>query len=390
MAAWARCSASSCPLRALFGAPTVAGLAARIDALRVGGAVAAQPPLSDERARERSPSPSRSSACGCSTRSSRTASRTASPWRSSSMARSTCTPSRGASPRSSARHESLRTTFPATSGEPRQEIDERLVPPRARRSLLDARRRAPEPEARRLVDEDARVTLRSRARTALRATLVRLAERSSLLLLAMHHIVSDGWSLGVLVEELARSTGPSRAGALRPCPGSRSALRRLRALAARLAPVGPSSRRSSPTGRSALERRPPALDLPIDPPAAAASDLRTGPCTRADLSPARSSSALDALARREGSTRFMVLLAAFQLLLGRYSGQDDIVVGSPIAGRLRSRDPGPDRPLPQHPGPAHPARRRAHLPRAHRAGARGHPRRLHPPGPPLRAAGGTR
>ena len=58
-----------------------------------------------------------------------------------------------------------------------------------------------------------------------------------------------------------------------------------------------------------------------------------------------------ALGRREGATLFMTLLAAFEVLLHRYTGQDDIVVGTPIAGRTRRRDRGPDRLLRQHAGP---------------------------------------
>ncbi len=324
------------PLRALFEAPTVAGLAARIDALRVGGAVAAQPPLS-RRARE--------GALPLSFAQQRL-------WlldqiEPNSVAYSIPLAVKldgaldvDALARSLAeivrRHESLRTTFPATSGEPRQEIDEpsfhlALVD---LSSMPDAER---EPEARRLVDEDARRPFDLGRGPLFRATLVRLAERSSLLLLAMHHIVSDGWSLGVLVEELGALYGAFSRGRPSPLPEldlhyadyarwQRAWLR------------GAELDRQLAYWKSALDGAPPALELPSIRPRPPHQTYHGAMHTR-DLSPALLQ-ALDALARREGSTRFMVLLAAFQLLLGRYSGQDDIVVGSPIAGRLRAETQG--------------------------------------------------
>ena len=97
---------------------------------------------------------------------------------------------------------------------------------------------------------------------------------------------------------------------------------------------------------------------------------------------------LQALARREGATLYMVLLAAFQALLSRYAGSDDVVVGSPVAGRTRREIGGADRLLRQHAGAADGPVRRSRLPRAAAPGARGHAGRLRAPGPALRAAGG--
>jgi amino acid adenylation domain-containing protein len=148
----------------------------------------------------------------------------------------------------------------------------------------------------------------------------------------MHHIVSDGWSEGVLGRELSALYTAFSAGLPSPLPEL---------------PVQPADhavwQRAQLTGRRldelityAKERlggAPPALDLPTDRPRPA-SQTYAG-ATHPFTLPRELSAALGALSRREGVTLFMTLLAAFQVLLHRYTGQDDIVVGSPIAGRTR-------------------------------------------------------
>ena len=98
-------------------------------------------------------------------------------------------------------------------------------------------------------------------------------------------------------------------------------------------------RAAGATGASALAGAPPRLELPTDRPRPA---VASGPRRRASrfALPAEATRALRALARREGATLFMTLLAAWQLLLARYSGQDDVVVGTPVAGRARAETEG--------------------------------------------------
>ncbi len=102
------------------------------------------------------------------------------------------------------------------------------------------------------------------------------------------------------------------------------------------------------------------LALPTDRPHPRGAEL---PRRHAPLrAPARSwAGRCSALARAQGATPFMVLLAAFDALLRRWSGTEDVVVGSPVAGRTPERDGAADRRLPQHPGAAHRPLRRPHL-----------------------------
>ena len=199
----------------------------------------------------------------------------------------------------------------------------------------------------------------------------------------MHHIVTDGWSLGVAARELAAlyeafTRGPALAPARAADP-----VRRLRRLAA-AAPPGRGARRARRlTGREQLDGVPP-LDLPTDRPRPAVRSSRGGIRVFA-LSPELSA----ALARpqpREGATPFMTLLAAFQALLRRYSGQDDFAVG--VAGRQPqpARDRGPDRLLREHARAPDRPRRRPDLPDAAGPGPRHGARGLRAPGAAVRQA----
>ncbi|MCY1078721.1 non-ribosomal peptide synthetase [Archangium lansingense] len=226
------------------------------------------------------------------------------------------------------RHESLRTSFRDTDGQPTQ-----LISPAEAFSLpvVDLSAHASqEAETRRLAEQDARAPFDLSRGPMLRATLVRLSDSEHVLLLNMHHIASDGWSMGVLVREVAALYEAFCAGRPSPLPElpvqyadysvwQRSWLQG-EALDAQLA-----------WWRKHLEGAPAMLELPTDRPRPAARSYR-GAVQMVTLSRELSES-LRALGRREGVTPFMLLLAAFQVLLSRYSGQDDISVGSPIAGR---------------------------------------------------------
>ncbi|HZI04421.1 MAG TPA: condensation domain-containing protein, partial [Archangium sp.] len=166
----------------------------------------------------------------------------------------------------------------------------------------------------------------------LRATLLRLGEHEHVLLLTMHHIVSDGWSMNVLVEDVAalyQAQVSGRASPLPPLPVQYADY----AVWQRRWLQGETLDKQLAWWRQQLEGAPHALELPTDRPRPAVQSLH-GASWFVHL-PRELSEAIQALAQREGVTPFMVLLAAFEVVLHRYSGQDDISVGTPIAGRSR-------------------------------------------------------
>jgi amino acid adenylation domain-containing protein len=162
-----------------------------------------------------------------------------------------------------------------------------------------------------------------------RWTLIRLAEEDHLFLIAIHHIVIDGWSMGILLEELSRSYEEAREGGLEPLPvqyGDYASWQRQWLQGERL--EGELS-----YWRQRLMGSPALLELPTDRPRPPVQGL-SGAVWRVALD-RELTAGLRKLARERGATLFMVLLAGFQALLSRYSGQRDIVVGTPIAGRNR-------------------------------------------------------
>jgi amino acid adenylation domain-containing protein len=166
----------------------------------------------------------------------------------------------------------------------------------------------------------------------LRAVLLRLAPEEHWLVLVLHHIAADGWSLGVLAGELAALYGAFAAGLpsqLAELPVQYSDFARWQrgwlvgeTLAAHLA-----------FWRQALAGAPARLQLPADRPRPAVTSFRGARV--AALVPAALAAALRGAARQHGATLFMILLAAFDLLLERLTGQEDLVVGAAIANRER-------------------------------------------------------
>ncbi len=168
----------------------------------------------------------------------------------------------------------------------------------------------------------------------MRAALARLGAREHALVLVMHHIVSDGWSVGVLLRELSILYEAFRDGLE---ISSRSPLPELPVQYAdyaawqRATLSGEVLDREVAWWRDHLAGAPALLELPTDRPRPAVQGAR-GAVLRSGLS-AGLTEALGQLARRHGATLFMTLLAAFDALLARYTGEEDLVVGSPIAGR---------------------------------------------------------
>ena len=229
-----------------------------------------------------------------------------------------------------ARHEVLRTCFPEVNGQPCQ----RIGPAESGLALLEQDlRELPEPrrerELARIVAEEGATGFDLAAGPPIRGRVLRLAEDEHVLLLTQHHIVSDGWSVGVLIGEISALYDAFSRGLedpLAPLPiqyADYAVWQRARARdAAALA-----------FWKQRLAGAPELLELPLDRPRAALR-VHAGGEIGIDLSPTLSA-ALRALAQAQGATLFMALLAGWSLLLSRLSGQDDIVVGTPIANRTR-------------------------------------------------------
>jgi amino acid adenylation domain-containing protein len=235
------------------------------------------------------------------------------------------------------RHEVLRTTFTAataaeTAGRPVALIGSPYPYPVPLVDLSALPEPAREPEARRLANGAAGEPFDLSRGPLLRALILRLAPRDHLMALILHHIVYDMWSREVFLGELGVLYNAFATG--RPSP--------LRDLDIQYADFAHWQRQWL-TGevlaeqlaywRRQLAAVPTALELPTDRPRPAVQTFR-GTRRFLHLSPERTA-ALQALAQARGVTLFITLLAAFDVLLLRYTGQDDLPVGSPIANRNR-------------------------------------------------------
>jgi non-ribosomal peptide synthetase component F len=248
-----------------------------------------------------------------------------------------------------ARHESQRTTFATDAergergergdGSPVQVIAPALAVPLPVVDLarLGLRCEPMEPELERLCRAVFHLPFDLAAGPLLRAVLVRLAPERHVIVLVQHHIVSDGWSIGVLMRDvmalyhssLACLRGEDPAAALPPLPVQYADF----AVWQRGWLSGERLENQLAVWRQRLGDLPPPLVLPTDRPR---PPLKTshGAFQELRLSGERVAR-LNAVAREEGATPYMVLLAAFQVFLGRYSGQADFAVGSAVANRNR-------------------------------------------------------
>jgi amino acid adenylation domain-containing protein len=241
------------------------------------------------------------------------------------------------------RHEALRTTFREVDERPAQIVAPHLAVPLPLvdlTALPETGRGARGEELERIVKDEVLGPFDLAAGPLLRALLLRQAAESQIAILNLHHVVCDGWSLGVLVHEMAALYAAAVAGA----PAG---------LVADLPPLPiqyadfavwqrgwlQGERLASQLGfwRGALAGVEP-LRLPTDRPrpprrgsAGGARPVAVAPAT---------AQRLQALALQERATPFIVLLAAWQALLGRLAGQDDVAVGSPVANRTRSETAG--------------------------------------------------
>jgi amino acid adenylation domain-containing protein len=232
-----------------------------------------------------------------------------------------------------ARHEALRTSFPPVSAEPAQLVSGTLTTQIPVINLSDAPESIREASARKIATDDAARGFDLSRAPLFRFQLIKLSGSEHILVMVMHHIIADGWSLGVLAREFCAlyDARVNRTRAELPVLGlqygdyaawQRNWLR------------GERLERELEYWRHELDGAPIALDLPADRrrPAALSHQGMTLPL---DLDPALRVQ-LKQLAQAHNSTIFMVLLAGFYALLSRYSGQQDIVIGTPVANRDRA------------------------------------------------------
>jgi amino acid adenylation domain-containing protein len=228
------------------------------------------------------------------------------------------------------RHESLRTVFVAADGQPLQEIaptgsfllqttDLRAIDEAERHSRVEAQKY-----------EALHQPFDLRTGPLIRGRLLRLTADEHLLLVTMHHIVSDGWSMGVFFAELAALYASHQSGRQDP----------LQPLAIQYADYaqwqrawlhGEERDRQLNYWRTHLIGAPPALALPTDRPRPAVQSFRGGNVPV--VLDAALSADLKNLAQRHEMTLFMVLYAGWAILLSRLSGQDEVVIGTPVANR---------------------------------------------------------
>ncbi|HEY1348560.1 MAG TPA: amino acid adenylation domain-containing protein [Ktedonobacteraceae bacterium] len=232
------------------------------------------------------------------------------------------------------RHEILRTTFPLLDGEAVQVIAPASASPITLRHVDLSGHTEREREAQRLIAAEFEHVFDLARGPLLRVTLLALGEQEHIFLLTVHHLISDGWSTGVFLQELAALYNGLASGT----PAS------LPALPLQYADVatwqreqlrGPRLDALLAYWKEQLAGAPAVLDLPTDYPRPAVQHMRGA--ARAQRLPRELAEALRRLSRREETTLFMTMLAAFTVLLSRGCGQEDVVVGTATAGRTHAQ-----------------------------------------------------
>jgi amino acid adenylation domain-containing protein len=234
------------------------------------------------------------------------------------------------------RHETLRTAFRAIDGQPRQIIAPHLTLDLPLIDLQTFPVEERQTHQQRLTAAAAEQPFDLAEGNLLRAQLLRLEDAEHLLLLTLHHIIADGWSIGVLLRELGTLYAAFAAGEPSPLPelpiqyADFAQWQRQWFQGAALQP-------QLDYWQQQLADLP-ALELPLDRPRPPMQTYR-GATQVLELS-LELSQALETLSQQAGVTLFITLLAALQTLLYRYTGQTDIAIGSPIANRNRSEIEG--------------------------------------------------
>ena len=234
------------------------------------------------------------------------------------------------------RHEALRTRFELRYGQPIQVIDEAGKVELALWDLSETGEAERETHFREIAKEDARRPFDLEHGPVWRASLVRLSAEDHVLLLCMHHVVCDGWSMDILVKEftaLYEAYREGKASVLPELPVQYAdfAVWQREWLRGEVLQEQLDYWRRQLTGA-------PVLELPVNRPRPGVVNHRGQ--SQAFILGAELTRRLKELSQRNGVTLFMSLLAGFQLLLARYSGERDITVGTPIAGRTRAETEG--------------------------------------------------
>jgi acyl-CoA synthetase (AMP-forming)/AMP-acid ligase II len=235
------------------------------------------------------------------------------------------------------RHEILRTTFAVADGRHVQVIAPQVTVPLAFKDLRKLRRSRRETAAHKLVREELLHSFDLARGPLLRARLVRLAARTHLLLITIHGIIEDGWSLGVLIDELATlydAFAAARASPLAPLPIQYADFaywqRDWRSYPDVVAQLN--------YWREQLHDPLPVMKLATGRPQRTIDEFRSA--RRKVALPPELSEAAKRFSQREGVTLFMTLMAALKTLLHRYTGEDDLRVATHVANRNRPRTEG--------------------------------------------------
>jgi amino acid adenylation domain-containing protein len=230
------------------------------------------------------------------------------------------------------RHEILRTNFPSIDGQPWQVVNS---PSRLSVTIFDLRGNKLKPkhesEALRLITEEVERPFDLIRGPLFRASLFRLAEEEHILVLTLHHIITDGWSMQVLLRELTIIYGAFSSGNPSPLPPLPIQYSQF---ATQQRHRGKDCVRQDELlfWKERLENFTSTLDLPTNRPRPATQSFKAG--SQSVVIPSWLTAELRAFSLSEGVTLFMTLLAAFQTLLYRYTRQEDIAIGSPFAGRM--------------------------------------------------------
>ncbi len=234
------------------------------------------------------------------------------------------------------RHEILRTTVGVAGGRQIQVIAPQLTVPLAVDDLRELSKSKKEAAAHRLVQAELLHSFDLTRGPLIRARIVQLTEHEHLLLIAMHQMIADGGSLGVIAEELAAlyeafSTG--KASPLPPLPIQYADF----AAWQRAWESHPDVAAQLDYWREQLRGQPPVLKLAVARPRRAASEFTA----QRDIAlPAGLTETVKQFSRREGGTLFMALVAAFKTLLHRYAGEDDLRLATNVANRNRAGTEG--------------------------------------------------
>lgn len=226
------------------------------------------------------------------------------------------------------RHPVLKTTFPSRGGQPLQRIHGRVIVPFAHvdaaawdSAKLDS-----------FLTAEAHRTFDLERDAPIRLLVVSVSAKEHVMLLVMHHIAMDLWSLGVMLEDLRVLYDAARKGLSPPAPRKQSTYADFIGKQSDML-AGPEGKKLADYWEQQLAGELPVLNLPTDNPRPPVQSFN-GASLAFDIDD-ELAEGIREFAKVEGVTPFMVVLAAYQVLLHRYTGQEDILVGSPTAGRIR-------------------------------------------------------